>query len=67
MTTTPEIYNYILWRAGKENATFSLTVSFFKKKITRGVRMFFGALVDNNGTVLDDTRNPGFLDEFRNK
>ena len=65
LTPTPEIYHYIKWRAEKENTGFELTTSFFKKHIHLGVRSYFGAHVDKDGTVLEDLRNVGYLIEFR--
>jgi hypothetical protein len=61
----PEVYNYVKFISEKEETEFDLTPSFFIASLTRGVRMFFGVRVHSDGTVLDDTRRPGFLDEFR--
>ena len=64
LTQVPEIYHYVKWRAEKEETPFDLTPSFFKNYIHRGVLNYFGAVVDNVGKVLEDTRNPGFVEEF---
>ena len=64
LTPVPEIYHYIRWRAEKEETVFDLPPLFFKNHMHRGVRTYFGANVDDAGTVLGD-RDLRLLEEFR--
>jgi hypothetical protein len=64
LTPVPEVYHYIKWRAEKEETGFDLSPSFFKFAIHRGVRDFFGSRTDATGGMVEDRRNPGFLEEY---
>ena len=65
LTPTPEVYDYIKWRAEKEETGFDLSPSFFKFAVHRGIRNFFGSRTDATGGMVEDLRNPGFLEEYR--
>ena len=65
LTTTPEVYHYIKYRAQKEETGFALTPNFFKQCIHKGMREFFGALCNDLGVVQQDPRQPECFIEFR--
>ena len=65
MMRTPEIFNYMKFRAEQEGVPFELNAMFFKHNLDRGVRLFFGVETDCEGGVLRDTRSPDTLVAFR--
>ena len=59
-----DIYNYLRFRAHEESTSFTLNVSWFVFWIELGTRDFFHCVVDSEGNVLADTRNPGCLQRY---
>ena len=60
-----KLSQYMKVRAKFENAKWELTdqqLSFFHKK---GIRNFFGVLLDDNGNILEDTKQPSFFKSYK--
>ena len=62
----PEIWEYMRFRAEREETGFDLKTSLFRGLLARGCTLFFGATTDQNGNVLSDNKNPEVFEEFRN-
>lgn len=55
-------------RAKSENVEFGLDLNFFEMNYRmKGVKNFFGATIDENGTILRDINNPSFFMKYNSK
>ncbi|HNS16415.1 MAG TPA: hypothetical protein PKI34_01170 [Bacteroidales bacterium] len=66
---TDLVFKYLKWRAQIEGVPFELgQKDFFEPYFKRGVRKFFGVLLDDNGFPINDEQEPkdypGLLTDF---
>jgi hypothetical protein len=55
------IFDYMKARAAHENVPWGLDKHFFEGHYRAGIRNFFGAVIDGNGKLLYDHRQPEFF------
>ena len=63
--TNLEIYNYMRFRAQREETGFDLKPEFFANNLERGIRHMFGVHVSNEGYVVSDPKNLEVLTEWK--
>jgi hypothetical protein len=63
--TNLEIFDYMRFRAMREETNFTLTPEFFAQKLDQGIRKMFGVKVTHEGDVVSDPKHLEVLIEWK--